>query len=67
MKNVLLSSFFQNLKTDVPAEEDRGVHLPHRLLCQHCDRAVGRSHHLQDQEELHPSAGNEVRTCVLLN
>ena len=67
-KNIpnLLTLFPKHL-TDVPAEEDRGVHLPHRLLYQHRDRAVGRSDHLQDQEELHPSARNEVCTHVLVD
>lgn len=32
--------------SDLRAEEDRGVHLPHGLLRQHRHRAVGRSDHL---------------------
>lgn len=46
--------------SDLRAEEDRGVHLPHGLLRQHRHRAVGRSDHLQDQEELSLPAGHEV-------
>merc|ERR1712088_246601 len=44
---------------DVRGQEDLGVHVPHRLLRLHRDRAVGRSHHLQDQEALRLPAGHE--------
>ena len=33
-------------RLDIRAEEDRGVHVPHGLLCQHRYRPVGRSDHL---------------------
>ncbi len=48
--------------SDLRAEEDCGVHLPHGLLCQHRHRPVGRSDHLQDQEELCLPTGHEVST-----
>lgn len=54
-------TFFKFLP-DIRAEEDRGVHMPHCVLHQHCDRAMGRSDHLQDQEELGLPARNEVNT-----
>lgn len=45
---------------DLRAKENCGVHLPHGLLRQHSNRTVGRSDHLQDQEELCLPAGHEV-------
>lgn len=45
---------------DLWAKEDHWVHLPHRLLRQHRGCPVGRSYHMQNQEELPLSAGHEV-------
>merc|ERR1712038_1863055 len=47
------------VRRDLCRQEDPGVHLPHRLLRLHCHCAMGRSHHLQDKEELRLPAGNE--------
>lgn len=46
--------------SDLWAEENRRVHLPHSLLCQYRGGAVGRLGHLQDQEEFCVPAGDEV-------
>lgn len=59
--NVALDKYNIYLYTaDLRAEEDCGVHLPHSLFHQHCDRSVGGSYHLQDQEELSLSTRHEV-------
>merc|ERR1712142_894636 len=39
--------------------EDSRIYLSHSFLCVHCHCPMGRSHHLQDQEEFSVPAGNE--------
>ena len=57
---LLLLAVFSVIRTT----QSRGVHLPHRILHIHRDRAVGRRAHQQNEKALHLPAGNEVPAQV---